>query len=209
MADPTGINSQVPNNASNLTTGTLSSTVMPAFGGDLSSGGGTTNILVISSNGVAIGPAGTAILGQIPGVATSSAASAGNVGEYTSVALSAASAILMSNGVATSVASMVLSAGDWDVWGSGFVHVQSLTVLTGLAVGISTVSNTALPGLTSGAEFQLGLGAGLTGGVDTGVNVGPTRISLAAAGTTFLNALGTFATSTTAVYGVMQARRRR
>lgn len=162
------------------------------------------------NNTPAPGPLATAAIGQIPGSATNDAAAAGNIGEYTSLSVALASALVLSNGVATNVLALPLTAGDWDVWGQGIAHAgAAITVFTSLTVGISTVSNTALPGLVSGAQSQIGLGAGLTGIADTAVNVGPTRISLASAGTAFLNGSFAFATSTAAVYGVLQARRRR
>jgi hypothetical protein len=195
-ADPTGTNSGLP-----IVGGATA-------GGDLS--GMFPNPTVSKSGGVAIGPAGTAVAGQIPGSATNDSASAGNIGEYLSTSLVSGSAFAISTGAATGIVSLPLSAGDWDVWGQGIVHAgAAITVFTSLTVGISVASNTALPGLTSGAQTQIGLGAGLTGIVDTAVNVGPARVSLAAAGTAFLNGSFAFATSTASVYGVMQARRRR
>lgn len=195
--------------ANDLVAGTLPAAQMIGLGGDVTSANGTTTITVSKSGGVAIGPAGTAVLGQLPGVTGTTVASTGNIGEYLSTSVASASAILLSNGVATSILSLGLTAGDWDVWGSGIIHVQALTVVTSMNVGISTVSNTALPGLISGAQTQVGLGAGLTGIVDTAVNVGPARVFLNASGTAFLNGSFAFATSTAAIYGTLQARRRR
>lgn len=149
-------------------------------------------------------------VGQIPGSSTNDSAAAGNVGEYTSLALALASALPLSSGVGTTVVSLPLSAGDWDVWGQAIIHVQTITVVTFLSAGINSASGTALPSITSGAAAQIGLGAGLSGAAgDTALSVGPSRVSLSAAGTAFLVGNFTFATSTAAVYGVLQARRRR
>ena len=159
------------------------------------------------TNTFAVGPAGTAVLGQIPGTATNDAASTGKIGEFATANATAAGAIALTNNSATSAISLPLSAGDWDVWGQAVFKAAAITVTTLLTAGIN--STAAQPAITSGGLAQLGLGAGLTGIGDTSVNVGPTRLSLAAAGTAFLMGTLAFSVSTASLYGVIQARRAR
>jgi hypothetical protein len=193
MADPSGTNT-APAIVSGATAG-----------GDLS--GTFPNATVAKIGGVAAGPAATAIIGQIPGIASNTAAVAGNIGEFLSTSLASGSARALSTGVTTTVVALSLAAGDYDVWGFGFVTVPAITVLTKLNIGINSAS--ALPSATTGALGQLSLGAGLTGGTDTGTQAGPTQILLAAAGTAYLMGNVAFSVSTASIYGTINARRRR
>src|ERR1700721_3114820 len=165
--------------AANLS-GTLPAAAMPALGGDLTSAGGTTTITVSKINGVAPGAMATAAAGQIPGTATNDSASAGNVGEFTSLSLASASAIVLTSGLGTSVVGLALSAGDWNVWGQAIFHPQTLTVITTMVAAVSTTAGSSasgLPGLISGLQNQIGLGAGISGaGGARPISVGPPRI---------------------------------
>lgn len=189
-------------------TTTLGASFLPAFGGDLSSVAGTTNITVASIGGVAPGPMATATIGQIPGIASNTAAVAGNVGEYLSTSLASGSAFALANNTLTTVISLPLAAGDYDVWGSCFVVLGVITVLKEIQLGVNS-SSAALPSATTGRLGQNSLGAGVTGGSDAGTFAPVGQILLPAAGTAYLMTTVQFATSTAGVYGVLQARRRR
>jgi hypothetical protein len=189
-------------------TTTLGTSFLPAFGGDLSSAAGTTNITVASIGGIAPGPAATATIGQIRGIASNTAAVPGNIGEYISSSLASGSAFALANNTATSVISIPLAAGDYDVWGTVFVTIPTLTVVKEIQTGVNSTSN-ALPAAITGQLNQISLGAGLTGGSDMGCPSGIGQMLFAAAGTAFLVTNVQFTTSTASVYGVIQARRRR
>lgn len=63
-------------------TGTLLAAQEPAHTGDMTNTAGSLATLVTKTNGVAFGPAATALLGQLPGTTANDNATAGNVGEY-------------------------------------------------------------------------------------------------------------------------------
>jgi hypothetical protein len=188
-------------------TTTLGASFLPAFGGDLSSVAGTTNITVASIGGVTPGPAATAAIGQLPGIASNTAAVAGNIGQYISSALAAGSALALATNTVTSVVSIPLTAGDYDVWGTVFITIPSLTVVKEIQAGVNSTST--LPTATTGQLNQVSLGAGLTGGSDMGCPTGLGQMLFATAGTAFLVTNAQFTSSTAGVYGVIQARRRR
>lgn len=162
---------------------------------------------VAKINSVNAGPAATAVIGQLPGSATNDSASAGNIGEYSSASLALASGLVLGSNSATTIISIPLTAGDWDVWGQAIFDTGILTVVTSMVAGIN--STAAQPASISGGLSQLGLGGGLTGIADTFITAGPQRLSLAANGTAFLMGTLTFSVSTAKVYGTIQARRAR
>ena len=184
----------------------------------------TTAGLVLVANGAAadpiytsavtllgLGPAATAALGNIPGDVASTQALAGNIGEYTTANLTSGGALSLSTvSVATTIASIALAAGDWNVFGEvTFFATNTTTVGKILAAAVNNASN-ALPNFTSGAIHQLGLGsAGLTAIQTTCLPIGPVQFISSAVQTAYLIAAVNFTNATMGGFGVISARRAR
>jgi hypothetical protein len=132
------------------------------------------------------------------GVTDGSDAAAGNLGEYL---FASGSGVGLGNGTPTNVATLALTAGDWDV--SGNVQFVATGVLTRVTAGVSTVSgdynrwSTTVSGtLGSGSSQQIGTG-------------GAVRVSVAAPTTAYLVAATTFTSGGVTADGTIWARRAR
>lgn len=78
--------------------------------------------------------------GGLIGTTVADNASAGNVGEVISSIITSGSATSLSNITATSLTHVVLTAGDWDVWGNlTFIFTGANGLV---AAGLNTVNNT-------------------------------------------------------------------
>lgn len=142
--------------------------------------------------------------GQFPGTTTNDLANAGNVGEYLSAT---GSAVTMSSGGVADIASILLSPGDWDVWGNFASIPASGITITGLNAWINTASATDPGTPNAGAYAQLA-GTFTLSQTQT-VAVGQTRIQVAASSTktAYLSASTTFSAGTATAAGFIAARR--
>lgn len=93
---------------------------------------------------------GNALWGQLPGIATGTAASAGNVGEYIKSNIATPGSSLTSN-VATNVTSVSLTPGEWSC--SGNIYVGLSGTVSFLSTWINLVSAT-LPTPPNGGGLQ-------------------------------------------------------
>lgn len=161
-----------------------------------------------------VGPAGGYLSGTYPnpvvakvkGTATNDNAAAGDSGEYVQAVVDSGSALALTTGVADNVASIPLTAGDWDV-----------TILASFSGGPTTTVDRCLASVSltsSTIDATLGrrtdaVGFGLTAFAYGWLspNVGPVRLSLAAPATVYFVAHSTFAVSTCTAWGVIRARR--
>ena len=131
------------------------------------------------------------------GVTNGSDATAGQIGEYLSAASSGA--VTPSSGATNNIATLSLTAGDWDVEGNAIFNPTA--GVTYAACSVSTASGsigpvaTRVPGAASATQLRIGTGGSL-------------RVSVAADTTVYLTAQTAFSGSMS-VTGVIWARRTR
>lgn len=142
----------------------------------------------------------------IPGTTTNNSATAGNIGEYIITEVGSGAAVSLSTGVAADIATLSLTAGDWEVSGN-VVYVPAATTSYTLAYhSISATSATQDGGTANG--FHLHRRAAFVPVAFFSIgNVGPVRKSLSGTTTVYLVAQATFTVSTMAAYGCIRARR--
>jgi hypothetical protein len=171
---------------------TLTGTLAVANGGT----GATTST---GSGATVLGTTPTITTPNVVGVNNGSNAAAGSVGEY--ISASASSVALVAASLAN-IASISLTAGDWDVSG-GIVIIGSAAVIANAAGGVSATSATLGP---VGTYFQYA-DASLASAI--GMACPTVRLSVAATTTVYLIAYAGFATGTATASGLIHARRMR
>jgi hypothetical protein len=142
---------------------------------------------------------------------TNDDAAAGIVGEYLETVVPIGSLVSETTATPVDVATLALTAGDWEV--SGTVNrVLTGTTATAYGAAISPTANTVPAqaggsgvGADSSVTQNAVFGATVTGNFVT--IVGPTRVKLAAAATIHLVAADTFSAGTVGVFGTIRARR--
>lgn len=130
----TQLNTKIDTAGTGLTkTGTTLALTVP-----VSIANGGTNSTTALNNGRVIGSVGGAIvelaLGQIPGVATSTVPTAGNIGQV----ISSTATTTVSTGVPKDLTSITLTAGNWLIHASVYFHTTA--TMTTSAINVGTVS---------------------------------------------------------------------
>ncbi len=156
--------------------------------------GSTSSVLSLKIDG-----AGTTVLGTT----TNNDAAAGFVGEF--IEQEVTSPVSLTSGVAANIASISLTAGDWDVWGTVNLAPAGSTTVSGIKGSINTTSATHPSGTGKGAVVDFNI-TFLTGFGQT-TPVGQRRLSLSATTTVFLVMTASFAVSTATGTGYIAARR--
>ena len=147
---------------------------------------------------------------SLKGTTTNDDAASGMIGEYISATVLAGSAVPITTNTATNVASISLTAGDWDVSGNVVIAPAGGSLVTVAAGWISTTSASAPTIPNSGAYFQLQSPGGSTLTANTfSFPVGNRRLSLSGTTTVYLSTLDIFTVGTLGAYGFIGARRAR
>ena len=145
-----------------------------------------------------------ATIGQ--GVTDGSDAAAGEIGEYVFAHVTRAAAAALTNATAVNLATITLTAGDWDVQGEAYF----LASATGNACTFQGWINTASATAPEGTLGGLAVTSTTANGTDYSLAIPPMRLSLTAASTTvYLGASATFGTGSVTAAGLVRARRMR
>jgi len=146
-------------------------------------------------------------VGQVPGIATSTAASAGNVGEVITSDIPFGSAVSLTTSTDANITSITLTAGDWDVRGAITFTPGASTTNTYLRSSLSTTSAThdGTLGRACAIAYPSGTVIGASG---FSGQIAP-KVFTVTSGTTvvYLTARADFAVSTMVAYGNLTARR--
>lgn len=144
--------------------------------------------------------------GGIVGFPTSGVGTVGDIGESTSSVLSGPAAINATNGVYVNIASVILTAGDWDVTGISVYQANSGTGLGRYTGSLSAFSgNTTTDQVTGDNSFH-----GTEGALDDlPIAIPAWRVSIAATTTIYLKGQATFSGGVVGLYGRISARRAR
>jgi hypothetical protein len=145
----------------------------------------------------------------LAGVATVSNASAGQIGEILEATVLIGAAVSLTSTVTATIASIALTAGEWDVWGLLNYQTNAATtvnyVIATLGVGTAALGtrpnggawNTVVPSGVAGAAASLDMPTGTR------------RVNVSGATTINLLANSLFAVNVASAYGYIGARRRR
>ena len=180
---------------------------------------GTTTLTLPAATDTLVGKATTDTLTNktltgavIVGTTTNNNANAGSVGEVISSSVAVGSAVSLTDAVSgtsgTTITSISLTAGDWDVFGSAAVNTAATTNFTSIAGGISTVNNELNSVFEEETRFRYGA-AGLVPGTVISFTFPTTRVSIASTTTYYLIGYASFTVSTATAFGRITARRMR
>jgi hypothetical protein len=141
----------------------------------------------------------------VTGITGGTNAAAGQIGEFLTASNPVSSATLSSGSPAT-LATLSLTAGDWDVWGEGWLTNGS-AAMSDCVIGINTATSFVATPSANAAHSRIGV-AGLSGDTEI-IPTQIARINITTTTSVFLLGQCIFSTGTTTGGGVISARRRR
>lgn len=150
--------------------------------------------------------------GALPATATNDNAPAGDLGEYAeSIINNTTGLIPLTTATPTTVTSLSLTAGDWNVyWMPAFIGQASTTTYTYLAAGLGTTTNADPTPSYNNAYTQTSRGGATYAQALQKIGVvGPVRFSLSATTTIYATVDASFGGGTLGACGHMWARRAR
>lgn len=136
----------------------------------------------------------------IVGTTTNNNANAGSVGEFLT---NSTTAVPLSNGSYTTIASVTLTAGDWDVSGNIRYIAAGTTTMTAAESSISSTTNVRGTDDATNALYGIATGAGIGLRIPAPV----TRFSVASSTIVYLTGVTNFNISTMTANGFIRARR--
>lgn len=170
----------------------------------LAANGSDTNIALTLKGK---GNSGVPIFGYTDG----SSAASGVLGEYMSATVLAANSISMTTETAMNVTSLMVTPGDWDVWGTtGFNNGGSGSPLTFEYAGWVSLTSATVPDASQGtiSSWCNPSAINLSENFYPSVSTGTLRVTVSTNTTVYLGAYAGFTSSGFFAYGKIQARRR-
>lgn len=173
------------------------------LGGGISVSGKT----VLGNMSAATVSAATIYPSNILGTTTNNDAISGAYGEYVESEIAVGSAVSLTNNIIKNMTSISLTAGDWDISMNMLFTGGTTTTIQYLSGSIS--STTAALDKSKGRFSSIyGAGAAIFNIINPiGINIPPTRFSLASPTTIYAVSEAGFGVSTCASYGILRARR--
>jgi hypothetical protein len=177
-----------------------------ATGSGMYLGGGSVRISVGGTNNFTV--ASGFVISGVPlvakGTATNDSATAGNVGEYVSAAVSSTNA--PTSGQWGDLTSISLSAGDWDVALQANINDNGDVSVTFVQVGVSSTSGNTQPSAL-GVNFARFSAASGSMPHDLALALPRVRFSLASITTVYFKASSTYSAALPLYSGIISARR--
>lgn len=173
------------------------------FGDQPVSTGSSPTFTNVTATGILSITGQTRPAGGIRGETSTGNATTGNIGEYLSSPVPLGSAVAVTTTTQTNIASIVLTAGDWDI---SFDIIYGLTGATSSYL-LSSVSLTSATLDTTVGRYceDSTIRTGITGNFSQSKST--TRFSLSAGGTVYMIAFPIFILGTVIAYGELRARR--